>query len=161
MKKPVYSTSQLFWLVALRVLIGWYFLYEGLIKALNPKWTSMGYLLDSKGWFAPLFKELTANSTVMMITDMINIYGLIIIGLCLVMGCFARYAAYGAIALLSLYYLSHPPLLDAGYMMPTEGSYLWVDKNMVMLCALAIVILFPTSKHIGLDRAIYKKKLQE
>jgi len=54
-KTQQYSRSQLFWLVALRVLIGWYFLYEGLTKVLAPNWTSFGYLKDSKGLFAPLF----------------------------------------------------------------------------------------------------------
>ncbi|SVB00541.1 uncharacterized protein METZ01_LOCUS153395, partial [marine metagenome] len=32
----VYSGSQLFGLVILRILIGWHFLYEGISKLVNP-----------------------------------------------------------------------------------------------------------------------------
>lgn len=156
--KHDYTRPQLIGLVALRILIGWYFLYEGLVKVLNPHWTSLGYLKDSKGLFAPFFKFLTEHEVIMNIVDTINIYGLVIIGLFLILGCFVRFAGLGAIALLGLYYLSHPPLLDVSYMLPTEGSYLWIDKNLIMMCAIVVLILFPTSKHIGLDRIIFRKK---
>lgn len=157
-KKQHYSNSQLFWLVALRVLIGWYFLYEGLSKVLSPNWTSFGYLKDSKGIFAPLFDLLTQNAVVMSIVDVANMYGLIVIGLCLILGCFAKIGSIGAISLLTLYYLSHPPLMDVTFALRPEGSYLWVDKNLIILCAVFILIYFPTSKQIGLDRLIFRKK---
>ena len=153
-----YSRPQLFSLVALRTLIGWYFLYEGLIKVLNPNWTSFGYLKDSKGLFTFFFEFLTKHEWLMSIVDIINVYGLIAIGLFLILGLFARTAAFGAISLLAMYYLSHPPLIAVSYMLPTEGSYLWVDKNLIMLCAVVVLVLFPTSKHIGLDRIVFQKK---
>ena len=31
-------------LVLLRVAIGWHFLYEGVVKILNPGWTAAGFL---------------------------------------------------------------------------------------------------------------------
>ncbi len=153
-----YNKSQLFALVSLRVLIGWYFLYEGLVKFLNPNWTSLGYLKDSKGWFSPLFNFITEHEFLMSLADNLNIYGLTIIGLLLIVGLFTKAAGFGAISLLSLYYLSHPPLLNVVYMLPTEGSYLWIDKNVIMLCAVVVLILFPTSTQIGLDRIIFKKE---
>ena len=153
-----YNNSQLFALVALRVLIGWYFLYEGLVKFLNPNWTSLGYLKDSKGWLSPLFNFITEHEFLMSLADNLNIYGLTIIGLLLIVGLFTKAAGFGAISLLSLYYLSHPPLLNVVYMLPTEGSYLWIDKNVIMLCAVVVLILFPTSTQIGLDRIIFKKE---
>ncbi|MEA4981831.1 MAG: DoxX family membrane protein [Paludibacter sp.] len=151
-KTQHYSRSQLFWLVALRVLTGWYFLYEGLSKVLAPNWSAFGYLKDSKGLFAPLFNLLTENSIVMEFVNMANIYGLIIIGLCLILGCFVKIAGIGAISLLALYYLSHPPLIDVNYVLRPEGSYLWVDKNLIIMCAVFVLLNFPTSKRIGLDR---------
>lgn len=151
-KTQHYSRSQLFWLVALRVLTGWYFLYEGLAKVLAPNWSAFGYLKDSKGIFAPLFNLLTENSIVMEVVNMANIYGLIIIGLCLILGCFVKIAGIGAISLLALYYLSHPPLIDVNYVLRPEGSYLWVDKNLIIMCAVFVLLNFPTSKRIGLDR---------
>ena len=44
-----YTTTQLSALVILRVLTGWYFLYEGVTKLLSPSWSAYGYLMDSKG----------------------------------------------------------------------------------------------------------------
>lgn len=157
-KRQNYSHPQLYALVALRTLIGWYFLYEGLIKFFNPNWTSFGYLKDSKGLFTFFFEFLTKHEWLMSIVDIINVYGLIAIGLFLILGFFARTASFGAIALLGMYYLSHPPLIAVNYMLPPEGSYLWVDKNLIMLCAVVVLILFPTSKRIGLDRLAFHKK---
>jgi thiosulfate dehydrogenase [quinone] large subunit len=157
-KTKIYKPAQLFWLVALRVLIGWYFLYEGLSKVMAPNWTAFGYLKDSKGILAPFFNMLTENPLVMQLIDLANMYGLIIIGLCFILGCFVKISSIGAISLLSLYYLSHPPLIDVNYVLRPEGSYLWVDKNLIILCAVFILIYFPTSKYIGLDRIIFKKK---
>jgi len=94
----------------------------------------------------------------MNIVDGANVYGLIIIGLSLILGCFVKIGSIGAISLLTLYYLSHPPLIDVNYILRPEGSYLWVDKNLIILCAVFIIIYFPSSKQIGLDRIIFRKK---
>lgn len=153
-----YTVSQLYALVTLRVFIGWYFLYEGLVKLLNPNWTAYGYLKDSKGWFVWFFEFITNNDSVMQAVNLINIYGLILIGLFLITGFLAKAAGIGAITLLSLFYLSHPPLLEATYILPSEGSYLWIDRNLIMLAAVVVLVLFPTSKHIGIDRIMFKSK---
>ena len=152
-----YSNIQLFWLVSLRVLIGWYFLYEGLAKVFSPKWTAYGYLMDSQGLFAPLFRRIAENPALMSAADFINIWGLTVIGLLLIIGLFEKAGYIGAALLLTLYYLSHPPLLNVEYILRPEGSYLWVDKNLIMLAATILLFCFPTSVKIGLDRIIYKK----
>lgn len=152
-----YSRSQLIVLVLLRVLIGWYFLYEGLSKLLTPAWTSFAYLNDSAGIFKPLFLWLTENSTIMKIVDIININGLILIGLSFILGAYVKFLSYGGIGLLTLYYLSHPPLIETNYLLRTEGSALWVDKNLIILCAILVILYFPSSKRIGLDKYLLKK----
>ncbi|MBI4409310.1 MAG: hypothetical protein HY561_06350, partial [Gemmatimonadetes bacterium] len=38
------TTFQTSALVALRMLVGWHFLYEGLAKMTSPYWSSAGYL---------------------------------------------------------------------------------------------------------------------
>lgn len=149
--------AQVIMLVTLRVLIGWYFLYEGLTKILSPNWTSYGYLMDSKGLFAPLFTMIAENPAMLAVVDNLNIYGLTLIGILLILGLFERISYIGAAVLLMLYYISHPPLLTAEYLFPTEGSYLWVDKNMIMLATVITLFYFPTSRIIGLDRAIFKR----
>ena len=152
-----YSNIQLFWLVTLRVFIGWYFLYEGLAKVLSPKWTAYGYLMDSKGLFAPLFRMIAENPDLMATADFINIWGLTLIGLLLILGLFEKAGYVGAALLLTLYYLSHPPLLNVAYLLRPEGSYLWVDKNLIMLAATIVLLYFPTSGIIGLDSIMNKK----
>ncbi|MDR2627792.1 MAG: DoxX family membrane protein [Dysgonamonadaceae bacterium] len=154
----VYSKSQTFWLVALRILIGWHFLYEGLIKALNPSWTSFAYLLDSDGWIAPWLHNMARNAQWMTTVDLLNTWGLILIGLGLLAGCLTRIATISGIVLLSIYYLSHIPFIGSAYMMPAEGAYLWVDKNLIEIAALALLLLFPTSMKYGLDGYVFKEK---
>lgn len=153
-----YSKSQIFWLVALRMFIGWHFLYEGIVKLLNPKWTAFGYLMDSKGWFSSFFQSMVGNPDVMNVVNFLNVWGLILVGLGLIIGCLTRVACIGGIVLLSFYFLSHPPFIGSEYMMPAEGSYLWIDKNLIEIAALALLYVFPTSRIFGLDGYILRKK---
>lgn len=154
--EKLYSNGQLVWLVILRCLIGWHFLYEGITKILSSSWSAYPYLMDSKGYFADLFYDIAENPTLLEISNCVNIYGLTLVGLGLILGCLSRYAAMGGVCFLVMYYLSHPPFIGAEFMMPTEGSYLWVDKNLIEIGALMVLIYFPTSKIIGLDRYISK-----
>ena len=147
-----YSNLQLWSLVTLRVIIGWHFAYEGIAKLLNPNWTAAMYLTDSKGAFADFFNNLAANQSTMSIVDCLNEWALLLIGLGLIVGAFSRIASLGGIALLLLYYLSHPAILGVRYAMPMEGSYLWIDKNIVEMAALFITFALPTSQIIGIDR---------
>jgi len=73
MSKYSYSNHQLTILVVLRIAIGWHFLYEGFVKLLNPNWTSIGYLIDSKGAFGGMFQNMAANPGLMDVIDFLNI----------------------------------------------------------------------------------------
>ncbi len=152
-----YSKSQLFWLVALRVLIGWHFLYEGVVKVVNPNWSGIGYLMDSGGFMAGFFRSMAASQSTLQVIDFLNIWGLIAIGLGLILGSFTRIATISGILLLILYYFSHPPFPGIDYAMPMEGSYLIVNKNLIEMVALVVLFLFPTSREFGLDKFICKK----
>lgn len=155
-----YTNAQLFWLVALRVFIGWHFLYEGVVKLANPNWSSIGYLMDSQGFMSSFFYSLAANPTALGVVDFLNVWGLIAIGLGLIVGAFTQLSVISGILLLALYYLSHPPFVGLKYLLPMEGSYLLVNKNLIELAALVILWLFPTGKLIGLDRLIFSIKLK-
>ncbi len=155
--KPKYTSLQLFALTALRVSIGWHFFYEGFTKLLNPNWSSAGYLNDSQGWFAGLFHAIAGNQSLLAAADFLNVWGLIAVGVGLLIGIFSRYAALGGMLLLAFYYLSHPPLMNASYSLPSEGSYLWINKNIIELFALWLVFLFNTSSIIGIDRLLKRK----
>jgi thiosulfate dehydrogenase (quinone) large subunit len=150
--------TQLFWLVALRVLIGWHFLYEGLVKLVNPNWSSLGYLLDSGGPLRELFVWMASTPSLLQVVDFMNVWGLILVGLGLMAGLFERAALAGGIVLLAFYYFSHPPFIGLNYGLPSEGSYLVVNKTLIELVALIVLLVFPTAKRIGLDRLIYPTK---
>lgn len=154
----IYSRAQLLALVALRILIGWHFLYEGLSKVLNPYWSSANYLLESKWIFSSLFTSIVANPTALKIADFLNEWGLIAIGFGLIAGGLTQIATIAGIVLLLLYYVSTPPLVGLTYSIPTEGSYLVVNKTLIEMAALLVLALFPTGRHVGLDVFIFRKK---
>ncbi len=156
LKTPNYSTGQLSILVILRVVIGWHIFYEGFAKVINPDWSSVGYLLDSKGLFAEVFYTIANNTTLLQVADTLNIWGLMIIGFCLMAGLFEKAASIGAILLIGLYYLSHPPMIGYTYDAPGEGSYLLINKNLIEIVAVSINLVFPNSRLVGLDRLIYQ-----
>ena len=156
---PEYSNAQLITLVILRILIGWHFLYEGIVKLLNPYWSSAGFLVESEWIFSDWFFSIASNPGILKVVDFLNIWGLIAIGLGLILGCFTRIASICGIVLLFLYYVCNPPFIGMIYSAPTEGSYLFVNKNLIELFALLVLTLFPTGSIIGLDRLIFRKKL--
>jgi thiosulfate dehydrogenase (quinone) large subunit len=152
-----YTNAQAWMLVVLRVLIGWHFLYEGIAKIVSPNWSSVGYLMDSQGWFAGIFQSIASHSSLVSAIDFLNIWGLTAIGLGLILGCLTQVATVAGILLLAFYYFSHPALMNANYVLPTEGNYLWVNKTLIELIALAVLFVFPTGKVIGFDRIIFGK----
>ena len=124
---------------------------------MNPNWSAAAYLMDSRGLFAGIFHSLAGNPDVMSVVNFLNIWGLILVGLGLILGLFTRVAIFGGIALLAMYYLSHPPLLNVNYAIPSEGNYLAINKNFIEMVTLLVILQFPTWKNIGIDRFICKK----
>ncbi len=162
MRKKPFSASdssrltnvQMSLLVVLRLFIGWHFLFEGVIKLFNPNWTAGVFLAKSKWLFADVFHSIANNPTVLTLVDQLNIWGLILIGLGLFFGLFTRVAAISGIVLLALYYVANPPLLGFSNGMPTEGSYLLIDKNLIEIAALLVLAIFPTGRFFGFDGLI-------
>jgi thiosulfate dehydrogenase [quinone] large subunit len=116
----------------------------------------VGYLLDSKGGFAFIFKGIASDPTLLNLADAINVWGLLVIVFCLMAGLFEKWVSIGAIVLIGLYFLSHPPLIGFKFDAPGEGSYLLVNKNMIEIFAVSIILVFPSSRLIELDRLIYQ-----
>ena len=152
-----YSKPQTWCLVLLQLAIGWHLLYEGAAKLNNPDWSAEGYLLDSAGWFSGMFHAMAENASVLGLVNIVNSWGLAIVGLALILGLFTRVALVAGMVFLALYFLSHPPLIDVEYALPSEGNYLWVDKTLIELVAMSVLLVFPVSHIIGLDRLIAKR----
>lgn len=149
-----YSGPQLTALVALRFAIGWHFFYEGVSKAVNAYWTAAGFLDQSQGLLSGLFKDLAASPSTLAVVDVLNVWGLILVGLGLMLGALTRTAATAGIVMLSLYYLATPPWPGLAYTIPAEGSYLFVNKTLVEAFALTVTLLFSTGHIVGLDRLV-------
>jgi thiosulfate dehydrogenase [quinone] large subunit len=138
-------------LVVLRTLIGWHFLYEGYYKLLRPAWgrdgvplepwSAAGYLRAATGPFAGIFHAL-GNSPWIGTLDVIVALALAVVGLSLLLGIFTRAGCIGALALLTLFYLSAIPM--SGIPEPrAEGAYLLVNKNLIEAAAVVVLLLFP------------------
>ncbi len=153
-----YSNWQIFGLTFLRVLIGWHFLYEGLIKVFTPNWTAESYLAGAIGPLAPLFRSLSRSESLLAFVDMLNMWGLVVIGLGLFIGLFSKPLKIAGIILLLLYYFAYPPLVGAGINTHAEGSYWIVNKNLIEIASLCVLFLFPSSHISGIDRFLSYKK---
>lgn len=150
-----YSRYQLWFLVALRWLIGWHLMYEGLVKLINPSWTSKGYLASAEGFVQGFFHWMATSDVLVQIVDFMNMWGLFIIGLFLILGLLTNYASlFGAVLLLT-YYLAHPPLFETSTL-PVEGNYLLVNKTLIEACALVVLALFPTAHKVGIQKFLIK-----
>lgn len=151
------KNSQSISLFILRVLIGWHLLYEGLVKVVDPDWTSAGYLMGSQGLFSTVFISIAENATALQIADVMNQWGLVLIGLGLIIGIFTRISALSGMVLLIFYYLCAPPWIGLEYSVPVEGNYLIVNKTLIEAMALFVLAVFPSGLQYGLDILRLKK----
>ena len=139
----------------MRVFVGWHFLYEGIAKLSAPSWSAAGYLKASRGPFSAMFKSIAAQPNLLDNVNLITSWGLAIVGVLLILGLFTRLASLAGIGFVLLFYLCNPPFVGYFYSIPTEGSYLIVNKNLVELCALAVVLVTGSGRFAGLDRIVH------
>ncbi len=139
----------------LRVVVGWHFLYEGVAKLTSTSWSAAGYLKQSRGPFSGVFRGLAADPNMLANADMITMWGLTIVGLLLILGLFTRLASIAGLGFILLFYFANPPFVGYFYSLPTEGSYLIVNKNLVELCALLVILTTRSGLFAGLDRIVH------
>ena len=139
-------------LVILRVAIGWHFLYEGVVKLLADDWSAGPFLAQSRWLLSGLFRWMAETPAVLHVVNLLNVWGLILIGLGLMLGSLTRLACLAGIVLLGLYYVAAPPLIGMDFGVPQEGTYLIVNKTLVELVALCVLAVVPTGHFVGLDR---------
>jgi thiosulfate dehydrogenase (quinone) large subunit len=151
-----YTSAERFVLAVLRILLGWHLLYEGFAKLLIPNWSSVSFLKESQ-WILKGFSGwIISNPGVLNAVDFLNTWGLIVIGLGLMLGLFTRIAAISGAGLLLIYYLNNPPLIGLEYSVPAEGSYLVVSKTLIESVALVVLAVFPSGYFAGLDILVDK-----
>jgi thiosulfate dehydrogenase [quinone] large subunit len=155
MEDAKFSRSAMIAITVMRILIGWHFLYEGIAKLTSPSFTAAGYLKQARGPFAGLFKWLANQPNLLANADLLTMWGLTLVGALLILGLFTRLASLGAIGFLLMFYFATPPFVGYFYSLPSEGSYLLVNKNLVELGAVVVVLLTGSGRFAGLDRILH------
>ena len=82
-----------------------------------------------------LWVAMTSRPDLLANADLITMWGLTIVGACLMLGLFTRLASIAGIGFILLFYLAAPPFVGYFYTVPSEGSYLIVNKNLVEAAA--------------------------
>jgi uncharacterized membrane protein YphA (DoxX/SURF4 family) len=93
--------------------------------------------------------------------DWVNLstmWGLALVGLCLMLGLFTPLAALGGAAYLLMFYLSMPPWPGLPVGKAAEGHYLYVNKNMIELIACLALASTPNGLWLGLDALLFGKR---
>jgi len=152
------SPLRQFTLILMRTLIGWHFLYEGYTKLLQPAWgrggapltgwSSAAYLKAATGPFADSFHRLAEVPWIGAL-DVFIAVSLVAVGMSLMLGLFTQTGCVGALLLLLLFYVSAMPvgLPEAR----SEGTYLFVNKNLIEAAAVLVLLSFRTGRIAGLD----------
>jgi thiosulfate dehydrogenase (quinone) large subunit len=154
------SPFQQFSLVALRTLIGWHFLYEGIYKLRLPAWaadghplpawTSAGFIKAASGPLGRLARG-AVEAGMLPAIDRLIMFGVAAVGLSLILGLLTRAGCVGALLLLALFYVMAVPTTGLPQPM-AEGSYLLVNKTLVEGAAVLALLSFDTGRIAGLDR---------
>jgi len=140
-------------LTLLRFIVGWHFIYEGLSKLLVNNWSAAGFLTSSNSFLSEFYHWLASPGNI-EITNLLNMYGLLLIGLALFIGVLVRYAALAGFIMLMLYYLAYPPFGLSASMQP-EGSAYIVNRQLIEA---GIMLLFVFLKDSGYGIEKLRKK---
>jgi thiosulfate dehydrogenase (quinone) large subunit len=149
------SRRALIAITLMRIFVGWHFLYEGIAKLTSPSWSAVGYLRQARGPLADSFRWLASQPNLLANADSITMWGLTLVGAFLILGLFTRLASLAGIAFILLFYLATPPFVGYFYSIPSEGTYLIVNKNLVELAALVVILVTGSGRFAGLDRILH------
>lgn len=136
---------------ALRMLIGWHLLYEGILKIIDPAWTSAAYLAGSTSILSGFFQWIVDSPALLTLVDALNAWGLTIIGAALILGYRTRIFGVAGALLLFMYYMAYPPVIGRSGL-SVEGNYLFVDKNLIESVLLIGFATFSRGFLYGVDR---------
>lgn len=131
------SRPQKFFLFLLQIFMGWLFFYAGVTKifpGILPQqapvfdWSAAGYLEGAKTFTS--FYHFLAQPNILPVIDFVNQWGLMFLGVSLILGVFVRISSILGAILMLLYYL---PILDFPY--PNPNSLI-VDQHVVYMVVL-------------------------
>src|SRR3989344_687497 len=115
----------------LRVSIGWMFFWAGITKVLDPNWSAAGYLAGAKTFTS--FYQWLLTSDMLPLTNLMNEWGLTLLGFALILGVFVRLSSVLGAVLMLLYYF---PILQFPY--PNAHAFL-VDEHIIYIGSLLVL----------------------
>lgn len=136
----VYET----WLVILRVAMGWLFFYAGITKVVDSEWSAESYL-NSASTFSGFYEWLAMPSNIGWV-NILNEWGLTLIGLSLIFGLFVRYSSVLGALMMLMYYF---PALEFPYI--GEHSFL-INDHIIYALTLALLFALNAGRYLGLDQ---------
>jgi thiosulfate dehydrogenase [quinone] large subunit len=131
-------------LFVLRATLGWVFFWAGITKVLTPGWSAAGYLNSAKTF--PAVYHWFASPGLLGVTNIVSEWGMVLLGLSLILGVFIRWTAPFGIALMVLYYF---PILQFPY--PNINSFL-VDEHVIYIGSLLVLWSFHTDRFWSLGK---------
>jgi uncharacterized membrane protein YphA (DoxX/SURF4 family) len=84
-------------------------------------------------------------------SDAIVMYGLLVLGGCLLLGLFSRCASLATALLILSFYLAMPPLPGWPEGPRLEGHYMVINKTLIEVIALFALTFIPTGRWAGID----------
>ena len=114
--------------------------------------------MDLLGLPRLFFLWLTTDPLI-SIADWGNVIALTFVGLTLILGIFEKWGALVGACLLGLYYLAHPSFPWVTQL-NVEGSYWFINKNLIELVACIVIYQIPTAEFFGLKRLFNKKEMK-
>ena len=145
-------------LTGLRILVGWHFLFEGIIKLMNPQWSAKIYLMGTNWIFSDFFHRMADSPAATGAVDFLNTWGLILIGFSLFIGLLTRWSSIIGAVLLLFYFAAYPPIPGHTFGALNEGNYIWVNKTLIELVLMVVFASMPTDWFFGADRLIKRWK---
>lgn len=140
--------QKVLWLL-LRLSFGWIFLYSGIHKITNPDWSAAGYLNSAHNFSG--FYHWLASASMLPLTNALNEWGQLLIGISLIIGLGVRYSAIFAAVMMVMYYFVLP------FPQTSAVSYI-VDEHVIYALVLLLMSVVGAGKAWGLDQLVWAKK---
>lgn len=145
----------------LRIVMGWTLLQGGVTKLItyldgdpSNDWTAAGFLMNAVPEGNPLM-GLWGNLAGSPLIDILNMWGLTLIGLALILGAFVRWSAFWGAVMMLFYWLAS---LTGGLLAGLPVAHGWVvDDHIVYMVLLFGLGAFGAGRILGLD--VYIERL--
>lgn len=127
----------------LRVTMGWMFAYAGLSHMLTPGWSAAGYLQGAKVLAG--FYHWLAIPQIVPITNALNEWALLLLGISLLLGLFVRVSSWAGVVLMALYYI---PILAFPYV--GKNAFI-IDEHIIYIAVLLLLANARAGRAWGLE----------